>query len=199
MSTLWIIDNLKVLLNLKRNLRKRIKRSPRNRSLKKQLTELSQRIAFIKNKNRSDYYTEQFQDSSIKNQWRSINNILGSKSKKLTEIQTDNGLISDPVKISNVLNEFFAEIGEKITSDLPTATRKVDSTRRENLSSKSCSNSIFLAPVTCNDVLVLISKLNTNKGPGWDKIRPFDLKQCAYAFAPYLTDCFNHCIFQIYN
>ena len=48
--------------------------------------------------------------------WKTINKLLNKKSKTtiISEIKTENGSFTDPKEITNVLNEYFCNIGYTI-------------------------------------------------------------------------------------
>ena len=52
--------------------------------------------------------------------WKTINKLINKKSKTTTisEIKTENGSFTDPKKITNVLNEYFCNIGYNLAQNL---------------------------------------------------------------------------------
>ena len=73
----------------------------------------------------------------------------------------DNREIVDQESMANVFNEFFANIGSNLASSIPSVTH----TAGEFMPSPIC-DSLFLSPVTANEIELEIAKLNASKAVG---------------------------------
>ena len=58
--------------------------------------------------------------SNPQEMWKTINKLLNKKSKTtiISEIKTENGSFTDPKEITNVLNEYFCNIGCNLAQNL---------------------------------------------------------------------------------
>ena len=69
-------------------------------------------------KPQTNYYNTLFKENArnIKNTWKGINNLIGrgSKTTKITKLETDYNVYTDPNEISNVLNGHFSKIGPSL-------------------------------------------------------------------------------------
>lgn len=67
--------------------------------------------------------------SNMKKTWEGINKILNRKSKNskpinaIKDFNNNNKVTRDPSRISNVLNDHFASVGEKLLSKIPPAQK----------------------------------------------------------------------------
>ena len=79
----------------------------------------------------------------------------------VNKIVIDNREIVDQESMVNVFNEFFANIGSNLASSIPSVTH----TAGEFMPSAIC-DSLFLSPVTANEIELEIAKLNASKAVG---------------------------------
>ena len=92
--------------------------------------------------------------------WYGIKQIVQVKThvnQHVNKIVIDNREIVDKKSIANVLNEFFANIDSNLASSIPSVTH----TAREFMSSPIC-DSLFLSPVTANEIELEIAKRNAS-------------------------------------
>ena len=115
---------------------------------------------------KKNYYNNFFSvhENNGKRIWYGIKQIVKVKThvnQPVNKIVVDNCEIIDQESIANAFNEFFANIGSNLASSIPSATQ----TAREFMSPPIC-DSLFLAPVTANEIEVEIAKLNASKAVG---------------------------------
>ena len=107
------------------------------------------RVVSEQRKEKRNYFLKYFEKNktNMKKLWTGIKSIVNVKAKnQLSQISylTDNGVrITDPVKIANMFNQYFVNVGSNIDKSI-TRTRKspLDFLRNRNV------NSMFLAPAT---------------------------------------------------
>ena len=138
-----------------------------------------------------EFYQKQFdkKTNSIKQLWRNFNNLITVKSAKnkcvINRLFTDHE-ITDPVEISTTLNTYFCNIGMDLSNKLPAATVKMS----DYLHSPIC-NSIFVTPVTVNEIDSIINGLNSNKAYGEDGFSPGLIKEFKASLCHPLEYIFN--------
>lgn len=121
----------------------------------------------IKLARKNYYYNNNFfsvHENNGKRIWYGIKQIVKVKThinQPVNKIVVDNCEIIDQESIANAFNEFFANIGSNLASSIPSATQ----TAREFMSPPIC-DSLFLAPLTANEIEVEIAKLNASKAVG---------------------------------
>ena len=78
--------------------------------------------------------------------------------------------------MADIFCRFFTEIGKKQAERIGQSTRPP-----EEYIQQSIKSSIFLSPVTENEVFKVTQALNTKHSVGWDKLSTHHLKQLAPA------------------
>ena len=117
-----------------------------------------------------------------RNSWNLINTILGKKkSKEDIVLRTNDSLINDPIKISELFNEKFL--------------MNVKSTRKEfKYNGPVVSNCIYFDIVTESEIMSVINNLTVNKSAGSDSIPPMIIKQLKENLITPLTIVINKII-----
>ena len=94
----------------------------------------------------------------------------------------------DTVNTSNILNDYFVEIGPTLASSIPPTAHVPHS------SGSSVIYSFFLSPVLPQDVALQINLLNPSKSNDTYDLPVSSLKISKHVIAPYLADLNNLCI-----
>ncbi len=130
-------------------------------------------------------------NTSTKKAWSVINNLINTKTKRsstvINSINYSGQTVTDGPQISNAFNHYFSTIGQKLASALP----RSDNPR--TYFDNPVGQSIFLTPITANEMLIEINKLKLGKSPGLDGLNAKLLKSVAEYIAPVLTHIFNLC------
>ena len=136
------------------------------------------------------HFTNKFSSykSNIKKTWQTINNILGKNvSKRVPTFFTDcNSKVTDPFEITSKFNQYFTEIGPKLSSKIES-----QSCCFSNFLKEPTLNSIFFSPTSSKEILDIISKFKNGKSPGFDDIDPTVIKQVSPFIVKPLTHIFN--------
>ena len=93
--------------------------------------------------------------------------------------------IHDQEEIANLFNEYFSEIGEKLSGEIPSTNVKYADYIKHN----ECT--FDFVEITEDEVLAELKNLKANKGFGPDNISPKFLKDSSYVIASTLTNIFN--------
>ena len=119
-----------------------------------------------------EYYYELFNNRSmkLKDIWKEVNKLCscGKKNNTTTVIDkliVNNKIITNKQEISDQMNKYYCNVGTNISTSIP----------NNHISYKKymptpLSSTIFMEPVTKQEILTIINKLNINKGPGPDGI-----------------------------
>ena len=105
----------------------------------------------------------------------------------------DSGVkITDHVKISNMFNEYFAEIGQKMSAKIA----RPPSSYNLPVNPLTCSQSksFFFKPITATDVLTHINNINPMKSAGPEGIPLKFIKLTNVIITPVLVEIFKKCI-----
>ena len=120
--------------------------------------------------------------------WGCINQLIGKRSKTTDIISIDhNGAsIHDQEEIANIFKEYFSEIGEKLSSEIPSTNIKyADYIKHNECTFKFVE--IFEDEVPAE----FVKNLKANKGFKPDNVSPKFLKDSSCVIAPTLTNIFN--------
>ena len=101
----------------------------------------------------------------MKNIWKGIKQIINSKprgsSSSPSKILEGENVLTDSKSIANAFNNFFANIGNNLATSIPS----VEATPMDSMSNQQL-NSIFLNPITSEEIILEINKLNSSKAVG---------------------------------
>ena len=136
------------------------------------------------------YLSKQFnqQKNNIKGTWKLINSLLNKRKQKFnpTYFRTDSNNITDSKEIADAFNKYFVGIGSKLASELPLCNTPIEAFLGER-----GSNSLFLTPITQEEIVDTLNKFSSGKAPGFDELNSFVIKQAKYSLAKPLADIFN--------
>ena len=121
------------------------------------------------------------------------NEVIGRKhlnSHTTTKIIDQKGnQITEQQEICNKFNNFFSNIGQNISKTIPLCTT---SNNPSSIISQH-KKSFFFTPITSNEIMIQIGKLDNKKSPGIDKIQNKFLKYVGDIICPFLAEIFiNH-------
>ena len=139
-----------------------------------------------------DYFRNKFNNSSgnIRKAWSIINSIrCKSKNNKLPKFIDTNGvIITNRREICTKFNEYFVNVAKNLNAD---KYSNLDAPDFKQYLRNSITNSLFLSPITDNEIYDIINSLDTNKS---NDISPKLLKALCDSFCPILTYLFNLCM-----
>ena len=120
------------------------------------------------------FYNERFAEvkHNSKNTWELINQLIKNKipNNDIKEIIQNGETITDPTKISEIFNNFFASVGDTEAKNIP----ENDTDPMSYLRGLP-PESMFLGPTDRKEILKETKKLNKKKSSGWDGIPSFIL------------------------
>ncbi|CAB3989496.1 Hypothetical predicted protein, partial [Paramuricea clavata] len=122
--------------------------------------------------------------------WKTINKLINKKSKTTTisEIKTENGSVTDAKEITNVLNDYFCNIGSNLAENLERTPIQPSSYIDQS------ETEFKLHSVTENEVYKYLSNVKPTKSTGYDQIPPKLIKDAAGVISRSLTKIFNESI-----
>lgn len=136
------------------------------------------RINHLIRKTKNEFYQTKIAEAGndYKKIWSLINNISGKTEKKKVDntdilITGTKECTNNNLEKANIFNSYFKNVGIDMAKNIP----KIEYPKNIN-NTEIVERSIFLKPVTNNEVIMLISKLKNNSAPGSDKIAAVTLK-----------------------
>lgn len=128
-------------------------------------------------KQKKEYYRQQIDNN--KNDMRKMYDIVkdatnekraGRKKIEILKNQEKDNTFQNDKEMANYCNDYYTTIGEKMNEKIPNPTQPY-------LKEKPNIATMFLSPVTKNDLIKNISELKTNSAPGHDNITARTIKQ----------------------
>lgn len=143
----------------------------------KYCVKISKKLSYIKRMKNSE--------NKVRTMWNIINEKNGKKKQKINKnmtLKVDNIKINCPQKITEILNNYFATVGQNnCNTDIHTGQPVINSP----------INSLYLDTVTEKEVLKIIQQLKRKNSYGVDEIPPLLLKHCAEQLVKPLTFLIN--------
>ena len=139
---------------------------------------------------KSSYYKRMIieQQHSSQKTWGVLNELLNRKNKSspvISSISHNSTIVKDNIGIANAFNDYFSKIGNKLAEDI-----SCDADPMQFLC-PSNTKSIFLSPVTEEEISKEIFSLKDGKSPGLDEITSKILKSICHVIVPMLSHIFN--------
>ena len=129
--------------------------------------------------------------------WKVINNILKFKKKSsncsVEKLVDSNGnTVEDSQVIADLFNHHFSEIGLKVAKKAPSPSSDCNFTVLSFI--KKNPSSLFLSPITEQEVLIHLGDLNPSKSSGIYGIPVKYVKMSSLIIAPVITKLYSCCL-----
>ena len=128
--------------------------------------------------------------NGTKKLWNTFGKILNKnkiKHKRINSLLINDKKITNPQAISNIFNDFFSEIGERLANNFS----NIDNSEYRKSLGKKVSHSIVLYPITEIEVKDTIRNLKNTNSAGYDELTTKFIKVSAPLLIPALTKIFN--------
>ena len=118
-----------------------------------------------------EYYSAilEVNKNNIKETWKIINDLLNKKRVRRlsypTEFKSNGSTISDNKAIAEYFNNFFVNVGPTLAKNIPTCSNNF-----ESFLSNRVDESIFLNPVTDEEILAIVQNSKSKLSKGYDDI-----------------------------
>ena len=150
------------------------------------------RVVSEQKKSKKSYFQEYFEKhkTNMKMLWHGIRSVVNTNNKNQashsSQLNENGKLISDPVKMANIFNKNFVNVGWKIDKSIPrTKKSALDYLTKQN------PNSLFLATVTPQEIETIIQSFDKNKSVGLYSIPVFLLKSLGSYISKPLSSIIN--------
>ena len=140
---------------------------------------------------RQKYYDSKFLEFSkdCKKTWQTINEVLGKNKQHLDlpqEFLSNGNILDSSLDIANGFNEFFANIGPKLASQIPKPKKDFS-----NFLTNPCNEQFVFGNVTPTVIYTALKKLKSKNSTGLDKISSKLLKCIVNSIMSPLCHVFN--------
>jgi len=184
----WI-DDYYLLCKRRNILFHKLKRNPQNQFLKEDYKSCNNLVLSYKRRKKDLILRDTFCDTtcSVRDGLRLINSVVPNQSdqkKKVIYLENEMGNVDIP-EVSNVFNQFFVSVGAGVAHNLTDASDCNPSPKY------LASDSLFLSPVSYQEIERYIGGLKSIKSRTLDPIDSYLLKRYKSKFATYLTSFIN--------
>lgn len=188
----WLTDGLKVSIKRKNKLYMQLKRSPSlySKSVYNEYKKVLIRTLRAAELNHNSELLNQ-NKHNLRKSWDIMKQILGKNSKpmKNEEFENNGEIISDMNTIANEFNNFFVNLGPNLAQKITPRTGQTPESFLPH--DKRCSQTIFVSPITVDEVYAAIGRLKSGSGAGWDCIKPSMIKEIRSLIVLPLTQLIN--------
>ena len=153
----WISLSLITRMKIKDNLFKRSKRSLADRKI---FTDFRNLLNTQIRNAKSEYYTNKFNENegSIRETWKTINSAIKMKHQSKATINLkENDIIIENNDVPNKFINYFTEIPNKLTSQLPTPNRNASSYLKDRI-----IDTFSMSPILNTEISKSVNKLKYN-------------------------------------
>lgn len=171
----WITLGLMTSINYRDELYEQSLKNPNNIQLENQYKYYRNYLNKLIKKSKQNFYKQKINENlnDTSKIWSYTNELLNKDKvmeNKLKYIKTEDGnIISDEKEVADYMNNFFTNIGTNIAKNI----KVTDYKHKVKMKIK---DTMFIQPITENDVINYINKLKTDTAPGKDGIHSKTLK-----------------------
>jgi len=185
----WITCALRVSIKHKTRLYRKYLKRP-NAVNRAAYLSYKNKLTWLISKAKQAYYTKLLTNdkNNVQQMWKVYSELLGrkqSKSNKIPKLVINGKPITGDHNITDAFNDYFATIGKNLADGFP------NNNNYKNYLTAYYSESMFITPVTEEELLKTIAALPLNKAPGLDGIKS-NIVKCS---APWIVMPLTH----IYN
>lgn len=185
----WITTQLIDKMKIRDNLYKKHKKHPNNIHIESEFKKIKNEINTYCKKLKRESLNRQFEKAGTnpKKLWNVINKNIGNKNKNnsITQIKNRNGnLIKSKKEICNEFIQFFSDIGLSSSKKFKPQLKNITPFKK----------SMFLKPVSEDEICNIIMLLKSNTSPGEDEITSTNLKDISDLISLPLSLIINKCI-----
>lgn len=137
------------------------------------------------------YYEKKLEDykSNAKSTWRLLNEVINTKKSKKnfpTTFNINDREISNPSQIANHFCDYFTNIGPNLAKSIPASPKSHSSFLSGNF-----PNSIFLEPVTEQEIIEICTSFRSGTAAGYDNISMSAVRETISLISAPLTHIIN--------
>ena len=149
-------------------------------------------LVTILRKVKSQYYKDKLNKfkGDVKGTWKMLNELLNKKKRDqpmVSSFMNENKCIDNKKEISNEFNKFFIKIGPTMAEKIPRNVRK----HYLDYISKQNDKTIFLQPVTEQEIFNIVNNFQMKHSCGYDNISMYIIKNVIKSIVKPLVHIFN--------
>lgn len=184
----WVTKDIKNLMRDRDKWFRRWKQSKNNIAYRNIYKQLRNNINKELDKSKRNFYKSRFADCqhSVRETWKTINCVIGKKQKNSPDDIISKYMDKDNNDADRIVNGFvnsFSDEVEAIKHDCAIETVVAND--------DGALQSMFFRKATPKLIRNIISNFNSNKGPGFDRIRMSDIKVVSDQISPIIAQLIN--------
>lgn len=191
----WINNYICMKINIRNKIFKNLRKHPNNMNLKEYYTRYRNKLQNEIRNLKISYYKKKFDncDNNSKKIWSVINEITCQGNNKDTSISLEfNGNIEiNPQSVANIFNEYFINIVDKLNLNVNVPNVFKNLEFKNIFKNKSNLQSMFIDPVTKEELGDVIRSLKNGTAPGIDGV--------SSALVKYIYPVINNVLLYIVN
>lgn len=170
----WMTDFICMKVRIKNKLFNKVKKHPNNETLLKYYKTFCNKLRTKIREQKDYYYSKLFENCNrdSKATWKVLNEVTGQNVRKPTEITLaiNGSLSSKPEAVSNELNNYFLSIVDELNINSRTPINFDLLKYKTCFKTVTSINSMFVYPVSKEDLVHVIKTLKNGTSPGIDSI-----------------------------
>ena len=184
----WFTNTLKNLRFKKNQAHRSMKQNPHNNEAAKKNSNCYATSLESVKKAKTDFYAQKFESciGDSRQTYKLLKDIKGTtrKSSQVPALNSCNARCTDPssADIAEEFNTFFTNVGPKLKYNI----KRVPLTKMDEV-----NHSMYLKPITCDEVREIIDNLDNKFSSGDDDISNVIVKLSSNVTIPYLTQIIN--------
>ena len=186
----WITPGIKNSISKKNILYRKYITKP-SITLKNKLSSYRRILQRIIKSTQATYYKNILtsRQTSSRNAWVVINKLVkgktNTKSPSVDTISYKGSTYSKNIDIANAFNDYFSSVGDTLSQHINSSISPLHYLKQSE------KHTIFLSPISVDEVLKYIHSLKPGKAPGIDGIPPKIVRSVGHILAPVLAHIFN--------
>ena len=186
----WISQGLIASIKTRSKLYKQFLRNP-NPSSEATYKTFKNKLHILLRTSKRNFYDSKFESAkgNLQSTWKLIKEVINKRKTKLrlpTIFNFNGKELSDPLTIANKFCEYFTNIGPNLASKI-----KPSNIIPETFLTNRINETIFLEPVTEDEIIKLSTSFKSGKSPGFDGGHMADIKSSIDSLAKPLSYIFN--------
>lgn len=181
----WLSDQILKCCDMKDKLYQRHRKNRNNLEKEREYKSFNNKLNQMINNAKNEYRMKEFikNRKNMRGTWSLINEIIGKKTHNVDEVIKRN---FKNIDLKIVTEEFAIQFKANVQNILHDCDIKTNFSQVIR-----AQNTIFMEQTNETEILNIIKNINSNKGAGFDGIRPVDIRKNAEIFAPIITNIVN--------
>jgi hypothetical protein len=168
----WMTDNICARIQFRQFLYKKLKNNENNRKLKQNYIRYRNKLHNDIVTQKQNYYRNVFENckGNQKETWRVLNEVTGQKTRAQSNycLEVNNDMITDQQKVAEEFNKYFLTVVDTLSCQYDKNKEVLAIDCSDLFPDVRETSSIFVTPVSVEELEKIVSSLKSGKSPGHD-------------------------------